>query len=302
MRARTIRGALAAAAFTAMLIAGCVQGQSYPLQAPPGGGRLLFDSLGKCAAEAGLARGPANPQFVDFMVDGATTVRFADQLGRFELVVLLGSDVPEPEQATKLAAGKAKGDELYACAMKLGPSAPPPTPTADATASGDATPAPSETAAPAGTTTAAPTTTAQPTVTTTASVSGSAAPKPGYPEPKLALPKCEVTTTACKYNGDCGKGTHCFSGFCVPDKAGCGCEFPLDCGGADLHCSDKMCWPNAIGAACDGGENVWTAACGANGHCYNKKCYKNERGAPCHSGRVSDGCPEGSRCVNDVCN
>jgi hypothetical protein len=100
----------------AMLAVGCGGWQSYPLPVSAGEAHHTFAPLGACASQAGL-KFVTFPEAVNVRYEG-TWVQFMIQNGAYNMVIIVSTDVPEPDRPARLVAAKAKGDELFACAMR----------------------------------------------------------------------------------------------------------------------------------------------------------------------------------------
>ena len=101
----------------AVLAAGCGGWQSYPLPVSAGEAHHTFAPLAACASQQGF-KFVTFPDAVNVRYDGSTWVQFMVQAGAYNMVIIVGTDVPEPERPARLGAAKAKGDELFACAMR----------------------------------------------------------------------------------------------------------------------------------------------------------------------------------------
>lgn len=107
-----------AAVVASVAIIGCGGVQSYPLPVSADDARYTFAPLKACASQQGLQISE-HPDSVNVRYDASTWVQFMIQGPSYNMVVvMMGTSVPEPERPARLAAAKAKGDELFACALK----------------------------------------------------------------------------------------------------------------------------------------------------------------------------------------
>lgn len=284
-----------AVALLGSLAVSCGTTRSYPLNTPAAAAPGYFAPLGACATQKGLTFAQ-HPSSLNVRFDAQIWIQYMVQGAAFNMVLVMDQSVTDE---AKIGAAKAKGDEIYSCAMAAGPTATPAAPAAPAASEA----APTATSAP--TTTAAPTTPAPTTPSTTPSVAASSAPTGVAPKaiavPELPAAACPASTKPCKSISDCvgvypGANARCTNGFCWKmDAPGCPCAGNTDCG-YGMHCGKGVCHPNKAGAPCAGKDQ---GECGFELHCGGGVCVPNKSGYACT--QVSD-CGLTSSCVNNVCN
>lgn len=260
----------------ALLGQGCGTVESYRLSVAADVAPQYFSPIAACADQRKLTVA-RHPTSIHVASDDATWVQFMIQGASFNMVIVVDGSVPEDVRPARLKEARAKGEEIFACALSAGPSEAPPERVAD-------TPAPSSepTTTPTSTTTTAPP--PEPTL--------SAGPVPNVPTYPRA--SCAQSTKACERDSQCGI-EHCAQGFCYPSEDGCPCSRSTHCG-AGLHCGGGYCYPGKAGTPCDG---VDSGQCGSGLHCTKGLCYANATGAACE---FREQCGMGSSCVNGTCN
>lgn len=300
---RTLARRLVAGALTLCLIGGLATSggcggsvQTYPIAIAVGEASGYFSPLRTCAEEAKLsARDSMHGVYVT--LDAGTELQFLVQGSSFNLVVWVNASVQEQDRPKAQQAGKAKADELVACAKALGPTAPPPASTA--TPTGDPTEPPAETSTTA-------TATAPPTTTATAKPTSTATEVAHMQIKALAPEACATSKKKCESQSDCTLDERCAGGLCYVPKNGCPCDNVMGC--ADVtnsHCGKGICYPNAVGAPCDDDDNAMECGLASGLHCAKGLCYPNKTGAPCKADwecTVGTTATGSSACVQGVCN
>jgi hypothetical protein len=97
------------------VLAGCGAIQSYPLVPPTTGPQSTFPGLVACAARQHYQTAQHSDS-VNVQVDPGVWVQFMDQPTGFNMVVLVTEKSPDADARAKAA--KAKGNDLYACALR----------------------------------------------------------------------------------------------------------------------------------------------------------------------------------------
>jgi hypothetical protein len=102
----------------------------------------------------------------------------------------------------------------------------------------------------------------------------------------LPYKTCFGSATPCQFDTDCGQGTYCRAGFCIPERPACAndqdcpqgtpCLFGL-CGGTRLACTGN-------------------GACGDGGECRGGVC-----SVPCGNCTKDKDCPTGLACLKNLC-
>lgn len=114
-----LASALAALLVGCGILAGCSGMASYPLPFSAVDAPRSFAPLRVCASQQGLEAVVHQGSSVNVKIEGGTWVQYMIQNADYNMVVILGGGIPEAERANRMSAAKAKGDELFACAMKL---------------------------------------------------------------------------------------------------------------------------------------------------------------------------------------
>lgn len=83
----------------------------------PSGGAAMLDPIGECATEGGL-QAVRHPDSVNAKLGGSWVQFMARPNDQLDLVIILGSDVPQNDRPAREQAAKAKADEVYACAKQ----------------------------------------------------------------------------------------------------------------------------------------------------------------------------------------
>lgn len=276
--------------------------QTFPLSIPGADGARYFASLQTCSTQAQLSsRETMHGVYVTF--DARTELQFVVQGASFDLVVWVDGSVPEQDVAKVQQAGKAKGDELFACAQKLGPSEAPTSATGEPTSTPTTDPLGEPTNAPTATPTTAPTTT--PTSAPTSKPSATATAATQMQIKKLAPIACATSKKKCQAQSDCDLTERCAGGACYTPTDGCPCNDDAGCPQPGSHCGKGVCYPNALGAVCDDDGNAMECGLGTGLHCAKGLCYPNKTGAPCKEDMECTVGPEATgstACVQGVCN
>lgn len=114
-----------------LTLSACGSFQSYRLPVSAEQGRAFYPPLAACASQRSL-QAVEHPDSFNVRFDSETWVQFMAQNQQFNMVILLGKAVPEPERPARFQAAKAAGDELFQCATSsvVAPAlvVPPPPP------------------------------------------------------------------------------------------------------------------------------------------------------------------------------
>jgi len=238
---------LALLALLATLAVSCAATRSYPLSTPASAASGYFAPLGACATQRGLTFAQ-HPTSLNVRYDAQIWIQFMIQGSAFNMVLVMDQGVTDE---AKIGAAKAKGDEIYSCAMAAGP-----VPTGVA---------PKAIVVPELPAAACPASTKK-----CGSISDCVGVYPGASARctngfcwKMDAPGCP-----CAGNTDCGYGMHCGKGVCHPNKLGAPCA-GKDTGecGFDLHCGGGVCVPNKSGYAC-----ARVGDCGLTSSCVDNVC------------------------------
>lgn len=228
----------------------CATAASYRLATPASEARTTFPAIGACATKQGL-ESIEHPASFNVKLDAETWIQYMVQQDAFNMVVVVGNGVPEPERPARSASAKTKGDELFDCALKNPVASRPAAPSA---------PAAAPPVAPAS---SAPAPDAQPTVGGGNCVS--------------------AMQSQCTQDYQC-QSSNCTAGYCQGNAPGSLCQQDYHC--ATKNCSGGCCQTNDPGAACqqdyhcesrnctDGKcqTNERGAACQQDYHCKSRNC------------------------------
>ena len=238
---------------------------TFPLALSAQDAPRSFAPIHACATEAKL-QAVDHPDSVNVQYDSSTWIQYMIQVNRFNMVVVIGDEVPPPDRQKRVDDAKAKGDSLYQCAMARG-LAPAGAPvaggtngsgTGSSTTAGNATGAgnPTAGAQPGGTP-------GQPggepaTGTANGTVSGSVTLNLGPGGGKPAESK------SCTRDLDC-PSQNCTNGTCQSGQYGAPCHEENNCQGR--NCTNGICQHISPGSPCKVNLNCTSATCLPNHTC-----------------------------------
>lgn len=278
---RSIRGAawLLTVLFSIGFL-GCGTISSYRLPLSGHQASATFSPLAACASAQSLTA-IEHSTSVNVRYDGNTWIQFMIQGDQYNMVIIVSNDVPPDQRAARTSSAKAKGDELWACAMSHGiplavaipmlmsqPVAPAP---------------PAAMAEPMS-----PTPPSAPTA-----INAPAAPvapiKAACRNPRELAPRSICASAkgpACTTDSQC-QSNSCSRGFCQNREPGSPCKENANCN--SNNCTGGCCHARDPGAHCS--EDM---QCNSN-NCTNGMCQDRMPGSPCkeNSGCNTNNCTGG---------
>lgn len=294
---------------------GCGSAASFRLPLSVTQAPRSFAPLASCAAAQSLTA-IEHPTSVNVRFDPSTWIQYMIQGEQYNMVIVVGNDVPPDQRQARTSTAKTKGDELFSCAMSQGLSMPPPV-----VVVASPPPATPEPVAP-------PTTLPSQVIPPPATAPIAAPPSPALPPPATAPiaapPPVRARAALCKSapalapRGSCAsaKGSactqdancpsnNCTRNICQSREPGSPCTMDAQCN--SNNCTGGCCHAREVGGHCS--EN---AQCNTN-NCTNGICQNREPGSPCtadaqcNTNNCTDGCcndrTPGARCREDLqCN
>ena len=104
-----------ALAGTTVLSAGCGTIKQYRLPVPGHAARSTFAPLAACATQQHLEAVEHSDSF-NVRFDPDTWIQYMIQGDQYNMVIIVGKAVPEPQRESRAMSAKQKGDELFGCA------------------------------------------------------------------------------------------------------------------------------------------------------------------------------------------
>lgn len=277
---KSIRGAASLLlVLGSVVVLGCGSFASYRLPVSATQAPGTFAPLAACASQQSLTA-VEHPTSVNVRFDPTTWIQYMIQGEQYNMVIIVNNDVPPDQRPAKTSSAKAKGDELWACAMSHGiqvvavpvpvivnpPTAPtPPTePTPPATMSEPVAPTPPTALTP-------PTPPSPPTA-----IRPPAAPRAGLCRnarelaPRSAC--ASARAAACTVDSQC-PGNNCTRGFCQGRDPGSPCK-------DNANCNTNNCTGGCCHARDPGGYCTEDFQCNTN-NCTNGMCQNRDAGSPC---------------------
>lgn len=118
---RTLGGWLGVAL---LVLPGCGTFKQYRLPVPGYAARGTFLPLAGCATQQHL-ESVEHQDALNVRYDPETWIQYMIQGDAFNMVIIVGKGIPEPQRESHAMAAKQKGDELFACATQPPPPPPP---------------------------------------------------------------------------------------------------------------------------------------------------------------------------------
>lgn len=104
---------------TAVGMTSCGTVASYRLPLTAYDAPRSFAPLAACASNQGLTP-IEHSTALNVRFDPATWIQYMIQGEQYNMVIIVGNDVPPDQRPARVSAAKAKGDELFVCAMNGG--------------------------------------------------------------------------------------------------------------------------------------------------------------------------------------
>lgn len=254
---------------TLLISLSCISVTSYQLPLSGLQARSTFPRLAACARARGLLT-VEQPESLSVRFDLSALIQYVIQEEQYSMVVTVDSGVPDSERASRAAAAKTAGDEIFVCSAQSGAVLTP----------GGAGGLPTTTAA-------------------NGSICVGATSPSCRQDGDCESQNC--TGAVCQsrvFGSPCGGvDEHCDSrnctSFCCQSRT-----LGSLCGARDQHCdslncTDGRCQPRTVGSPCGSQDEHCDSL-----NCTYGRCQPRTTGAPCGT---RDGHCDSFRCVNGHC-